>query len=165
METMSSKEQGDLVGGDVKNILVNFTPTRDWVGVAEHAIRHARKLGARLYFIDVIHDPFGYSGWNLPMPSLEKEYESIVEEARDRLRALVQAEKDRGVVIESIVREGDPVAQITEVIKEKEIDLLVVPAHQEDRLESFLFGSVNQKLIREMPCSIMLLKAAPGDMY
>ncbi|HUJ70229.1 MAG TPA: universal stress protein [Syntrophorhabdales bacterium] len=164
METMSSKEQGDLVGGDVKNILVNFTPTRDWVGVAEHAIRHARRLGARLYFIEVIHDPFGYSGWNLPMPSLEKEYESIVEEARDRLRAIVQAEKDKGVVIESIVREGDPVAQITEVIKEKGIDLLVVPAHQEDRIESFLFGSVNQKLIREMPCSIMLLKAAPGDM-
>ena len=165
METMSSKEQGDLVGGDVKNILVNFTPTRDWVGVAEHAIRHARKLGARLYFIDVIHDPFGYSGWNLPMPSLEKEYQAIVGEARDRLRTIVQAEKDKGVVIESIVKEGDPVAQITEVIKEKEIDLLVVPAHQEDRLESFLFGSVNQKLIREMPCSIMLLKAPPGDMY
>lgn len=165
METMSSEEHGDLVGGDVKNILVNLTPTRDWIRVAEHAIRHARRLGARLYFVDVIHDPFGSSGWNLPLPSLEEEYEAIVKEARDHLRAIVQAEREKGVVIESIVREGDPAAQITRVIKEKAIDLLVVPAHQEDRIESFLFGSVNQRLIREMPCSIMLLKAASGDMY
>ncbi len=163
METSLRKRERDLVVRDIKNILVNLTPMRDWAKVAEFAVRHARRLGACLYFLDVIHDPFGYSGWNLPLPSLEKEYQTIVGEARDNLRAVMQAEKNKGIVMESIVREGDPAAKITEVIKEKGIDLLVVPAHPEAGLESFLFESVNRKLMRDMPCSVMLLKASPED--
>ena len=163
MNTKLNEGERDGVVGDIRNILVNVTPTKDWVRVAEFAIRHARKLGARVYFIDVIHDPFGYSGWNLPMPSLEREYQSIVTEARDHLKEIIQAEENKGVVIEAIVREGDPVARITEVIKEDDIDLLVVPAHQENKLEAFLFESVNRKLLMDMPCSIMLWRAAPED--
>ncbi len=163
METSFSKGQRDLLVGDIKNILVNLTPTKDWGKVADFAIRYARRLGARLYFIDVIHDPFGYSGWNLPLPSLEKEYQTLVGETRDHLKAIMQAEKNKGVAMESIVREGDPAAKITEVIEEKEIDLLVVPAHPEDKLESFLFENVNRKLLRDMPCSIMLLRTTAED--
>jgi nucleotide-binding universal stress UspA family protein len=164
MEATSSKGEGDLAVADIRNILVNLTPTRDWGRVAEFAVRHARRLGARLYFVDVIYDPFGYSGWNLPMPSLEKEYQAIVGEARDHLRAIMQARGNDGIVMESIVREGEPAAKITEVIEEKKIDLLVVPAHPEDKLESFLFESVNRKLMRDMPCSIMMLKTLPEDL-
>jgi|GEM_PF-113557 len=158
MKTMSSKRQGDLLATDIRNVLVNLTPTRDWARVVEYAIRLAGKFGACLYVVDVIHDPFAYSGWNLPIPSFRKEYQRLVEETRDHLKASMEREKKKGVVIESIVREGDPAGQITKVIKEKEIDLLVVPAHEEDRIEHFLFGRVNQKLARTMPCSIMLLK-------
>jgi nucleotide-binding universal stress UspA family protein len=161
METSSSKGQRDPVAGDIRNILVNLTPTRDWIKVAEFAIRHARKLGACLYFIEVIHDPF--SGWNLPMPSLEMEYQAMMNEARDRLGTLIEAEKDKGVVMESLAREGEPAEKIAEVVKEKEIDLLVVPAHQETKLEAFLFEAVNRKLVLEMPCSIMFVKASAED--
>ena len=164
METNPKMEQRHVVAGDIKNILLHLTPTRDWARVAEFAIRHARRLGARLYFIEVIHDPFGYPLWNLPLPSLEKEYQALLAEVRDHLKAIMEAEKNKGVVMESIVREGDPAARITEVIEEKAIDLLVVPAHPEDKLEAFLFESVNRKLMREMPCSIMLLRAAAEDL-
>ena len=72
METSFSKGQRDLVVGDIKNILVNLTPTKDWGRVADFAIRHARRLGARLYFIDVIHDPFGIPDGTCRCPRLRK---------------------------------------------------------------------------------------------
>jgi nucleotide-binding universal stress UspA family protein len=148
---------------DAKRILVNVTPTRNWAGVVEYAVRLAEKLGARLYVIDVIHDPFGLKGWNLGNLAVDEEYRRIVERARDRLKTIVAREKEKGSAIESFVREGDPVEQITGAIKELEIDLLIVPRHEENRLEHFLFGTVTDMLIRSMPCSIMFLKQAPSD--
>lgn len=36
--------------------------------------------------------------------------------------------------------------------------LLIMLAHEEGRIEHFLFGRDNEDLIRKMPCSIMLVK-------
>jgi hypothetical protein len=40
----------------------------------------------------------------------------------------------------------------------------MVPAYPEDKLETFLFEGVNRKVVRDMPCSIIFLKATPEDM-
>ncbi|MGD0662679.1 MAG: universal stress protein [Syntrophorhabdales bacterium] len=159
MQVTKNEGQNGLPMKNIERILVNL-PTREWLGVIEYAIFLARKFGARLYVVDVIHDPFGSAGWNLPMPSLEKEFQQIVAEARDRLQAIMEKERAKGFVIEPLVREGDPAEQLTKVIEEKEIDVLVLPAHEEDRIEDFLFGGVYRKLIREMPCSILLVQPA-----
>ncbi len=159
---LRDREAGVLDAG-IERILVNVTPTSNWIGVVEQSVQMAKKLGARLYVIDVIHDPFGLKGWNLPNLPLHNEYRRIVQRVRDRLRILVDNEKRRGFLIESVVREGDPIEQITRVIEEFKIDLLVIPTHEEDRLEHFLSGSTTDKLVRKMPCSILLLKQSPED--
>jgi len=159
MQITKDEGQSGFPIKNIKRVLVNLT-TKEWLGVVEYAIWLAKKFGARLYVVDVIHDPFGYAGWNLPMPSLEIEFQQIVAEARDHLQAIMQEERAKGFVIESLIREGDPAEQITKVIEEKGIDVLVMPAHEEDRIEDFLFGGVYHKLIRKMPCSILLVQAA-----
>jgi nucleotide-binding universal stress UspA family protein len=35
-------------------------------------------------------------------------------------------------------------------------------AHEEGRIEHFLFGRSNEKIIMEMPCSILMVKKEPG---
>lgn len=47
---------------------------------------------------------------------------------------------------------------IRKVVVEENIDLLLMPAHEESRLEHFLFGRINDALIRRLPCSILLVK-------
>ncbi|OPY69082.1 MAG: putative universal stress protein [Syntrophorhabdaceae bacterium PtaU1.Bin034] len=145
----------------LKHILVNVTPTKDCEIIIERVIALAEKLGAYLHIVDVIHDPFAYSGWNLPMPSLHGDYERLVRETTDRLRAIVKEQKIRSFPVELLIVEGDPVEQIVKLVQEKEIDLLVMPSHREDRIEHFLFGKVNERLIRRMPCSILLMKQEP----
>jgi nucleotide-binding universal stress UspA family protein len=37
-----------------------------------YGISLAKKYGAALTIVHVIHDPFGIEGWNLPMPTWER---------------------------------------------------------------------------------------------
>jgi nucleotide-binding universal stress UspA family protein len=60
-----------------------------------------------------------------------------------------------------IIAEGEITKEVLKIVEEKKIDLLIVRAHQEGRLERFLFGYGNENLIRRLPCSILLVKDEP----
>ncbi len=147
----------------VERLLVVVQGTRDCLSVFWYAADLMQTLGGKLFVLDVIHNPFAYTGWNLPMPSLEKEYEDLLRSIRQRMKAMVGEEQAKGLPVESLVREGDPVTQIMNVVEEKKIDMLIMPAHEETRLEHFLSGKMTEKLVRTMPCSILLVKLGPDD--
>jgi universal stress protein A len=112
----------------------------------------------------VIYHPFGFDleGWNLPIPSLEEEYKRIIKEAKEELDAVINHEKKKGMSIKEMTREGEPAKEILKVVKEDNIDLIVMLSHSEWRLEHFLFGRIKEELIRKTPCSILLIKEEPG---
>ena len=64
---------------DIKRILVVSRMTKDCRKAVHYGVSLSRKYGADLYVIHVVHDPFGYEGWNLPTFSLEEEYKKIIE--------------------------------------------------------------------------------------
>jgi len=147
-----------MITDSLKRILVLVTPTRDCTDVVEDAIGLAGRFQATLYVLDVVHNPFAYIGWNLPMPSLDREYRRNLQRVRDRLEALVGRERARGFSIETIVREGEPGEQVMKVVEELGIDLLVLPLHAEGRIEHYFSGRVAERVMRKMPCSIMLIR-------
>ena len=57
--------------------------------------------------------------------------------------------------IKTIIKEGDPVEEILKVIGKEKIDLVVMRAHEESRIEHFLVGGSNDAIIRKMPCSFI----------
>ena len=61
--------------------------------------------------------------------------------------------------VNKIIKVGDPVKEVLNVVKEDTVDLLVLRAHEESRIERFLVRSNNDELIRKMPCSIVLVKS------
>jgi universal stress protein A len=145
----------------VKNILAVCRMTSHCGPVVQAAAAEALTYQAELHVLHVIHDPFGVEGWNIPMPSLAEEYQQLMIKTRKELDERVREVKEQGLPVEEIIREGRPVHEIMKVIAEKKIDLLVLPAHEESRLEHFLFGGDNEELIRAMPCSILLIKREP----
>ena len=68
---------------------------------------------------------------------------------------------DAELDIKTIVKEGEPVEEILKMVKKEKIDLLVLRANEESRIEHFLVGGSNDELIRMMPCSIFLVKNEP----
>ena len=53
--------------------------------------------------------------------------------------------------IKELIGEGDPTKEVIKVVKEEAIDLLIMLAHAEGRLEHFLFGRSNEGLVRQRP--------------
>jgi len=141
-----------------KNILVVSRSTKHCREAVETGISLAHQYGSHLYLLHVIHDPFNLDGWNLPVPSFHDEYEKMVADARKGLDRMVKVEKDKGLPVTVFVKDGEPAEEIKKVVEEKKIDLVVMLAHEEGRLEHFLFGRTNDAILRKLPASILLVK-------
>jgi len=143
---------------DFKRILVVSRDTQYCKKAVHYGISLARKYGAELYVIHVVHNPFSIEGWNLPVPSLEKEYKKLVLDTRKELAAVINSEREKGVKVKQAVKEGEPEGEIFKLVKDENIDLIIMLAHEQGRLEHFLFGRSNEEIIRKMPCSILMVK-------
>jgi universal stress protein A len=154
--------------GDINRILVVSGITIYCQNAVHYGISLSRKYDADLYIIHITHNPFGLEGWNVPMVSLKEEYDKIIKDAKQNLNEILTREKAEGLSAQVLMREGRPTEEILKVIKEENIDLLIMLAHEESRLEhfesileNFLFGRSNEELIRKMPCPILLVKPEP----
>lgn len=147
---------------DIKRILVVSRMTKYCQRAVHYGVSLSQRYGAELYIMHVVHDPFIYGGWNLPMPSLEKEYRKELNDAKAELDEIIKKEKKEGVKIEEFIREERPTEAVLNMVREKKINLLIMLAHEEGRLEHFLFGRSNEEIVRKIPCSILLVKKEPG---
>ena len=148
---------------DIKRILVVSRSTKDCRKALHYGIALAKQYEAKLYVLHVIHDPFGVEGWNLSIPSLKQEYDKLVKEVREDIGRIIKSEQAEGMQITEWVREGKPIDEILAAVKEEKIDLIVIAAHEEGRLEHFLFGRTIELLTRKMPCSVFLVNYNPWD--
>lgn len=146
-----------------KRILVVTRMIQTCRKAIQYGVSLANKHQAELYVIHSIYNPFGLKGWSVGTLSLEKEYEKLLLETKVKLAGIVEEEKSKGMTITELVREGEPTEEILKTIKEKNIDLLVMLAHEEGHLEHLLFSRSNDELVRKMPCSILLVKKEPGE--
>lgn len=146
---------------EYKRILVVSRMSKYCREAVHYGISLARKYDAELSILHVVHNPFGLEGWNLPMVSLEKEYNKLLEQTKADLDRIIREEKAKGLSIKELIKNGDPTEEVVKTVKEGKIDLLILLAHEEWRLEHFLFGRSNEELIRRMPCSILFVKNEP----
>ena len=144
-----------------KRILVVSRSTKECREAARVGISLTRRYGAEIFILHAVHDPFGLKGWNLPIASrtvLEKEHNRILEEAKADLDRIVQSEKAAGIDVKELVVEEKLTDAVLETVARERIDLIVMPAHEQGRLEHFLLGQDNEEIIRRMPCSVLLVR-------
>jgi nucleotide-binding universal stress UspA family protein len=140
------------------NILVVSRSTFGCVKALSKGISLARKFGSKLHILHVIYDPFYFNGWNIPIEHFDNEFKDVVAKARDELDHLVAMEKAEGMDITEWVKYGKPVDEIEKVVESENIDLIIMMAHEEGRLEHFLFGRTNEAIVRHLPATVMLVK-------
>ncbi len=143
---------------DIKRILVVSRMTKFDRKALHYGVSLARRYGAELYLLYVMHDPFGTEGWNLPFPSLDEDYNRELKKARAMLDQMVEEERAKGLGVKEMIREGEPSKEVLHVVEQEKIDLLIMLASEEGKIEHFFFGRSNDEIIRKVPCSIMLVK-------
>ena len=65
-----------------------------------------------------------------------------------------------GLSAEGVAMKGDPEASIVEHAKEWGADLIVVGSRERSRVEKFLTGSISESIVKNAPCSVLLLRRA-----
>lgn len=141
---------------DFKRILVVSRMTTFCRQALHVGISLSKKYGADLLVIHVLYNPFAH-GWNLPMISLEEEYKRDRETAKKQLDLIISSEREKGMQIREILREGNPVEEIVKTVGDEQIDLVILHAH-DSHLDHFLYGYSSEDLIRKITCSTLLVK-------
>jgi universal stress protein A len=150
---------------DIKRILVVSRSTKHCRKAVHYGVLLAKQQQAELYVLHLFDDPFCVEHCQLPIVSLksmQEEYRAMQAKAKAELETLADAERANGLPMRVLIRDGDASKEILRVVEEEKIDLVILLAHEEGRLEHMLFGRTNEELLRKLPCSIFFVKKEPG---
>jgi nucleotide-binding universal stress UspA family protein len=124
----------------------------------ETACALARDYHARLVLMHVV-PPYIAAEVYIPPPP-EDYREKVWEEFRE-LQA--RDPKVRELRVETLIREGDPAAEILRLARETNPDLIVMGTHGRTGLRRVLMGSVAEKVLRRAPCPVLTVKGPLFD--
>jgi nucleotide-binding universal stress UspA family protein len=126
-----------------------------------HAIDIAKRYGASLHIVHVYQDPahlaeFEISSdirmdWIRVAQSLGAEMEKRLKEFCSEIMTEVKACQYR-------MLRGRPHTEIVAYARENKIDLIVLASHGLSGLEHALFGSTAERVLRESPCHVLVIK-------
>jgi nucleotide-binding universal stress UspA family protein len=148
----------------IKHILVVSRMSQYCREAVSIGISLARKYESRISVLHLVSNPVSMEALNAPLPypdGRHKSYASIQEEAKEELDRILKKEIGSGLPIKILIKEGRPIDEIMQTVKDEGVDLIVLLAHEEGRLEHLLFGRDNDAILRRMPCSILLVKKEP----
>ncbi len=128
----------------------------DFSKPSEYALRLAcalaRDYQARLLLVHVVEPPVYYGELGMAVPLPADFHESLLA----RLARLVPAEC--GILVETILVEGNASQQILRIAEEHHCDLIILGTHARTGLSRVLLGSVAEDVIRHSRVPVLTLK-------
>lgn len=140
------------------SVAVDFSDVMPYV--LDEAVKIALPTRARVYLLHVIettpaYGMYGFSPEEIPMvgPSSKE----LKDAARAKLKAKADLLRDRGLEVEEVVLEGNPLDEVMLYVQENDIDMLVVGSHGRGLLTSMFLGSVADGAIRRAKVPVLVV--------
>jgi nucleotide-binding universal stress UspA family protein len=137
---------------------VDFSPgSQQALGFALDLARQANGCLTLLHVIEWLaeHEPRTYDHFNVP-----EFRQHLLNEARERLRGLIEAEPRTWCEIEELVAPGRAHREILEAAKARSADLIVMGAQGRGGVGLALFGSTTQQVVRAAECPVLTVRRA-----
>ncbi len=67
------------------------------------------------------------------------------------------------IPVSHVLLEGDPATEITRFAADAGIDVIVIGTHGRTGVDQLVMGSVAEKVMREAPCSVLVVKLPRGS--
>lgn len=142
-------------------IQIVIHPT-DFSEQSAHAFRLAcwlaRDYDARLIVLHVAEPPMTAYGGVMTPPPPPRDYLRLAE---DQLRRIQAPGAD--IRIEHHLESGMPAEVILRFAQEQHCDFLVMGTHGRTGLGRLLMGSVAEKVLRDAPCPVLIVKVPPEE--
>jgi len=119
--------------------------------------RAATLFGSSVTLLHVC-DLMSHDGFELSVSSPQEIAENHLCVAQDELESFLAAEFPQAMC-RRILRSGEPAAEIVDVARAEEIDLVVMPTHA-GQFRRLVLGSTAGKVLAEVPCPVLTTKHA-----
>jgi len=118
-----------------------------------YALSIARKYGSKVYVAHVIAlSPFPNAAPTGAWRAIEAQAIRESKEAAIELSPFFG-----GITNEVLIRKGDIWKEISEIVEEKRIDLIVTGTHGRSGVGKMIMGSVAEKIFRQAPCPVLTI--------
>jgi nucleotide-binding universal stress UspA family protein len=142
----------------LKSILVATDFSKASNKPIRHALAIARHYGAKFYLVHIVSS----MGFTLAGPeAVGAATEAVWRDARRLEDDLVQHGALDGVRHEAIVRQGDVWEELEKVVRQEEVDLVVIGTHGRRGFGKLILGSVAEQIFRHADC--LVLTVGPGS--
>jgi nucleotide-binding universal stress UspA family protein len=143
-----------------------LVPT-DFSDSARQAFRYgvsfAREYRAELLLLHVVEVvPAGYASDLFPVPMAEV-FREVSTHAEAELGRLAEEAREKGVEPLLRVVQGKASAEIVRVATEEKADMIVLGTHGRGLLDTALFGSTTERVVRKAPCPVLTCRPAEHD--
>jgi nucleotide-binding universal stress UspA family protein len=149
----------------IEKILVPY----DFGEPAQHALAYARalaaKFGAAIELVHVVPDPYLPNPYMPLGPDVAGAYtlpagliEEFMNEAENRLDAVLTVEDRSTHRATTIVCSGDPRMRILEHAETSHADLIVMGTHGRKGAAHLILGSVAERVVRAASCPVLIVR-------
>lgn len=143
----------------IKNIIC----TTDFSDISDHAIPYgialSKEFASKLYLCHAI-DLTSIAMYGEAVVALQEQENRMTEYAQERLNALI-GDKVEGW--EPLITAGPTADEIVRVSFEKQADLVVSSTHGRSGLKRLILGSVTERLMRTLPCPLLVIPSPERD--
>lgn len=119
----------------------------------------ARRLGGELELVHV-YAPAPLGATDMLVTPADVAAMGVVELENTIAGWRSEAERLVGRSVRSTVVQGEPAFEIVRLARERPFDLVVVGTHGRKGLKRLVVGSVAERIVREAPCSVVVVRGA-----
>jgi nucleotide-binding universal stress UspA family protein len=137
----------------LNNILVPVDFSEPSKQAVNYGLALARMFNAKLILAHVVplmpvaHYPFPADTFNIEQTDFDR--------AKADMGAMIPSEFLHGLSFEVVARTGDVQHEIDSIVREKDVDMVVMGTHGRRAFERFFLGSVTERMLRKIPVPIL----------
>lgn len=140
----------------LKNILCPLDHSKHSESALKYAISLALKDKSKLYLMHVLDSRKSEEAEGISeLISID---EKGLNDLKDKLEKSVPEEIRAEIKCEALVSHGIPFDEIVTVVKDKNIDLIIMGTHGRKGISHVVLGSTAEKVMRDAPCPVMIVK-------
>lgn len=142
----------------IRSILVptDFSEDAELAIDAAHRLLAPLEQNARLVLVHAFNLPIEYTAYGA-IPTSVNYLKDTGLEAERRLEEIRERLLREGLVVETVAREGDPAAVVTDEAEKRGVDLIAMGTHGGSALRHLLIGSTAERVIQHAPCPVMTI--------
>jgi nucleotide-binding universal stress UspA family protein len=145
---------------DLRTIVVSTDFSDSGDAAISHVLRLGQGPGARVLIVHVLEayptpNPLYAHYYPMPTPEQTRQAEASALEA---LRARIPAELRGSGRVEALVGHGVPASEILRIAEEQKASVIVIATRGRAGLLRLALGSVAERVIREAPCPVLVVR-------